>query len=78
MSSEEVKKKRVVIVGFSYAGFMIASSIWDHVSVTVIDKREYFEVITASVKGAVDHPLLDDMFAMNDKTAAAYQKLAFK
>jgi len=57
---------------------MIASSIWDHVTVTVIDKRDYFETITGSIKGAVDHPLLDDMLAMNDKTAAAYQKITFK
>lgn len=41
-------------MGFSYAGFMLASEIWDHTRVTVIDKREYFELVTVSMKAAVD------------------------
>lgn len=48
-------------MGYSYAGFLISTKLWDHVSITVIDKRDYFENVCVSIKGAIDHPLVDNV-----------------
>jgi NADH dehydrogenase FAD-containing subunit len=39
--------KRVVIVGASYAGYNIATQLLNDYSVTLIDKREYFDSFVA-------------------------------
>ena len=78
LSAEATKKKRVVIVGFSIGGFMIANSLMDHVNVTVIEKNDYFESITVSIKAALDKALLDDVLTLNEKAVAVFNKINYK
>ena len=47
-SSQLRQKKQVIIVGGSYAGFEVASKIWDHLNVTIIDSNNYMEHICYS------------------------------
>lgn len=49
-STAASKATRVLIVGYSIAGFTVAQSIWDHTTVTVIDEKDYFENVTTSMK----------------------------
>jgi len=35
--NDKSKRKTLVIVGFSYAGFTIAQQVWDYYNVTVVD-----------------------------------------
>lgn len=35
--NDKSKRKTLVIVGFSYAGFALAQQVWDYYNVTVID-----------------------------------------
>ena len=37
--------KKVVIVGGSFAGFNVASQLWDYADVTIIDQKDYFEYL---------------------------------
>lgn len=57
------KSKRVVIVGFSFAGLALAQSLWDHFTVTVIDAHDYWENISPSVKLTVDPEYADEIMA---------------
>ena len=49
-----VKAKHVIIVGASYAGFEIASKLWDHLTVTIIDMNDYMEHSCFSFKAVVE------------------------
>lgn len=35
--NDKSKRKTLVIVGFSYAGFELAQKLWDYYNVTVVD-----------------------------------------
>lgn len=35
--NDKSKRKTLVIVGFSYAGFTLAQQVWDYYNVTVVD-----------------------------------------
>ena len=48
------QKKQAIIVGGSYAGFEVASKIWDHLNVTIIDSNDYMEHICYSFKAMVE------------------------
>ena len=62
----------------SYAGFLIAQKLWDHVDVTVIDKRDHFELITCSFKMMFEHDKVDECLTLNEKTAQAFKKITYK
>ena len=57
---------------------MIANSLMDHVNVTVIEKNDYFESITVSIKAALDKALLDDVLTLNEKAVAVFNKINYK
>lgn len=42
-SAPERTGKRVVIVGGSFAGYNVARALLDDFSVTIVDKKEYFD-----------------------------------
>lgn len=44
-SSQEKIKKKVVIIGGSFAGIAVASYLWDSMELLMIDKNDYFEYI---------------------------------
>jgi NADH dehydrogenase FAD-containing subunit len=49
-----IKNKHVIIVGASFAGFEIASKLWDHLTITMIDMNDYMEHICYSFKTLVE------------------------
>jgi hypothetical protein len=65
-------------VGFSYGGFLLAQALWDHLTITVIDKRDHFESLTSSFKALFEPELLDDCLNLNQRTADAYKKINYK
>ncbi|XP_021725187.1 apoptosis-inducing factor 2-like [Chenopodium quinoa] len=46
--------KNVVVVGGGIAGALLAKNLQDHANVTLIDPKEYFEIIWASLRSMVD------------------------
>jgi hypothetical protein len=68
-SVDPKNRKKLIIVGFSYAGFNLAQQLWDHYDVTVIDQNAYFEHICANVKVGVDPEFSDKILHGYDKMA---------
>ena len=74
-SSQLRQKKEVIIVGGSYAGFEVASKIWDHLNVTIIDSNNYMEHICYSYRAIVEpnfservlHPMANLAINFKDK-----------
>ena len=74
-SSQLRQKKQVIIVGGSYAGFEVASKIWDHLNVTIIDSNNYMEHICYSYRAFVEpnfservlHPMANLAINFKDK-----------
>ncbi len=75
--NDKSKRKALVIVGFSYAGFTLAQQVWDYYNVTVVDQNQYFEHICANIKTAVDPEFVDRILHPFDKMAQAYPKITF-
>uniref|UniRef100_A0A803MVI5 FAD/NAD(P)-binding domain-containing protein n=1 Tax=Chenopodium quinoa TaxID=63459 RepID=A0A803MVI5_CHEQI len=46
--------RNVVVVGGGIAGALLAKNLQDHAHVTLIDPKEYFEIIWASLRSMVD------------------------
>ena len=66
------KSKTVVIVGFSYAGFNIAVSLWDHFNVIVIDQNDYMEHIHTNLKCSIEKNWSDELLHSFDVMQKAY------
>ena len=75
--NDKSKRKTLVIVGFSYAGFTIAQQVWDYYNVTVVDQNQYFEHLCANIKTTVDPEFVDRVLHPYDKMVQAYPKLTF-
>ena len=75
--TSQSKSKRVLIVGFSYAGRTLASSLWDHFDVTVIDEKDYFEHIFSNVKYAVDPKMPELHLTPFEQETRQYPKMKF-
>jgi NADH dehydrogenase FAD-containing subunit len=58
-ASKQTQKKRLLVVGASFAGIYMAQNSWDHWQVTLLDKTSYFEVLTNYFKEYVEDNYID-------------------
>ena len=64
-------KKKIVIVGGGYVGFEVAKGLDDHADVTLIEQREAFVQVPATIRALLEPALLDQVIVPYDRLLKA-------
>jgi NADH dehydrogenase FAD-containing subunit len=64
--------KRVVIVGGSYAGYNVANQLMNDYSVTIIDKREYFDSFVAVPRAVAKKDYYNEIYVTYNDSRRGY------